>query len=328
MTLRSVGIVGTGSYLPETIVTNYDFHNTIETDHEWIVSRTGIEERRKVSSDQAASDLGAEAGRKALADAGISAEEVDLIILATVTPDMLFPATACIIQEKIGAKKAAAIDIEAACSGFLYGLAIGSQFIQTGMYDTVLVISSEVLSNVLNYEDRNTCVLFGDGAGAAVLRPVAEGEGILSFHLGSDGSGAELLKIPAGGSKQPTSLETIKNRLHTIQMSGNDVFKFAVRVMGEASIKVLEKAGLSKEDVDFLVPHQANVRIVDAALKRLGLNNDKVYVNLNKYGNMSGASIPVALDEALKEGKIKKGDIVVLVGFGAGLTWGSCAIRW
>ncbi len=326
--LRSVGIVGLGSFLPEERVTNADLTRIVDTTEEWILTRTGIEERRKASVNEAASDLGTKAALKALEDAKVKPEEVNLIIVATVTPDMFFPSTACIIQDNIGAVNAAAFDVSAACSGFLYGLAAGSQFVATGMYDTVLVIASETLTKIMNMEDRSTCILFGDGAGAAVLKPVEEGEGFLSFYLGADGSGGELLKLPAGGSRRPATKETVENKEHFIQMSGNEVFKFAVKVMGDAALKALEKAGLGKEDVDYLVPHQANTRIIDSAVKRLGLSPDKVYVNLQKYGNMSGASIPVALDEAVKAGKIKKGDRVVLVGFGAGLTWGSCVIRW
>lgn len=328
ITLRPVGIVGLGSYLPEERVTNADLTKIVDTTEEWILQRTGIGERRRASVAEAASDLGTQAALKALEDAKTKPEKVDLIIVATVTPDMFFPSTACIIQNNIGAVNAAAFDASAACSGFLYGLAMGSQFVATGMYDTVLVIASETLTKIMNMEDRTTCILFGDGAGAAVLKPVEEGEGFLSFYLGADGSGGELLKLPAGGSRKPATKETVENKEHFIQMSGNEVFKFAVKVMGDAALKALEKAGLSKEDVDYLVPHQANTRIIDSAVKRLGLSPDKVYVNLHKYGNMSGASIPVALDEAVKEGKIKKGDHVVLVGFGAGLTWGSCVMKW
>lgn len=328
ISLRPAGIVGLGSKLPDERVTNSDLMKIVDTSEEWILSRTGIRERRKASALEAASDLGTEAAKKALEDAGITAEEIDLIIVATVTPDMFFPSTACLIQHNLGAVKAAAFDLSAACSGFLYVLSVAHQFVATGTYDTVLVVAAETLTKIVNWEDRGTCILFGDGAGAAVIRPVEEGAGFLSFELGAEGAGADLLKLPGGGSRRPASLATIENKEHFIQMSGNEVFKFAVKIMGDSSIRALEKAGLTKEDVDFLVPHQANTRIIDAAVKRLGLSPDKVYVNLHKYGNMSSASIPVALDEAVKEGFIKKGDLVVLVGFGAGLTWGSCVIRW
>ncbi|MDD2401137.1 MAG: ketoacyl-ACP synthase III [Clostridia bacterium] len=326
--LRSVGIVGLGSWLPEEIITNADLSRVVDTSDEWIKTRTGISERRKAAITEAASDLGTKAAQKALEDAGISAEEIDLIIVATVTPDMFLPSTSCIIQKNLGASKAAAFDLSAACSGFLYALAAGSQFIATGLYKTVLVVASEVLTKIINWEDRDTCVLFGDGAGAAILKPVEEGFGFLSFHLGADGTGGDYLQIPAGGSRKPASEETIKNKEHYMTMNGKEVFKFAVKIMGNASLEALEKAGLSKNDVDFFVPHQANTRIIDSAMKRLGLSSEKVYINLDKYGNMSGASIPVALDEAVKGGLIKHGDIVVLVGFGAGLTWGASVIKW
>ena len=328
ISLRPVGIVGLGSYLPAQKVTNADLVKMVDTSDEWIVSRTGIRERRKASEEEAASDLGTKAAQLALQKAGITAEEVDLIIVATITPDMFFPSTACVIQNNIGAKNAAAFDLSAACTGFIYGLAVANQFVASGMYDTVLVVAPETLSKILNWQDRNTCVIFGDGAGAAVIRPVAEGKGFLSFDLGADGAGGDLLKVPAGGSRKPASHETVEKNEHTIVMSGNEVFKFAVKVMGDSSIRALEKAGLQKTDIDFLVPHQANNRIIDAAVRRLGLSSDKVYVNLQKYGNMSGASIPVALDEAVQEGVIKKDDLVVLVGFGGGLTWGAAVMRW
>lgn len=324
----SVGIIGTGSYLPETIVTNEDLEKIIDTNDEWIVTRTGISERRKAPPEMATSDLGAIAAQRAIESANLRPEDIDLIIVATITPDMLFPSTACIIQEKIGATKAAAFDLSAACTGFIYGLSIAAQFIATGMYKYVLVIGAEVLSRILNPKDRSTLILFGDGAGAAVLGPVEEGYGFLSFDLGAEGSGGDLLYIKAGGSRFPASKETVEKGEHYIKMVGNEVFKFAVRIMGETSLKALEKAGLTQDDVNYLIPHQANIRIVDAAVKRLKLATEKVYVNLDRYGNMSGASVPVALDEAVRKGRINKGDNVILVGFGAGLTWGSCVIRW
>ncbi|KJS81225.1 MAG: 3-oxoacyl-ACP synthase [Peptococcaceae bacterium BICA1-8] len=326
--LIPVGIIGTGSYVPDQIVTNKDLEKIVDTSDEWIVTRTGISERRKAQNHMATSDLSILAAQRAIEAAGIKPEDLDLIIVATITPDMFFPSTACLVQEKIGATKAAAFDLSAACTGFIYGLSVASQFIATGMYKYVLVIGAETLSRILNPADRNTLVIFGDGAGAAILGPVETGRGFLSFDLGSDGSGAELLCQEAGGSRLPASIETIEKGKHYLTMAGNDVYKFAVRIMGEASIKALDKAGLTRENVDFLVPHQANIRIVDAAVKRLQLPAEKVYINLDKYGNMSGASIPVALDEAVRKSKIKKNDIVVLVGFGAGLTWGSSVLRW
>lgn len=326
--LRSVGIAGLGSYLPEIIRSNKEFTKHVDTSEEWIVSRTGIKERRYAGAHEACSDLGIKAAQIAMKNAGVIPEDIDLVLVATITPDMIFPSTACLIQDSIGAKRAAAMDISAACTGFIYALAVGSQFIAAGMYDNVLVVAAEVLSKYLNSEDRTTSILFGDGAGAAVLKPVPEGEGFLSFDLGSDGSGADLLKISAGGSRKPATMETVSNKEHFLTMSGNEVFKFAVRVMGGTAIKALAKAGLNKEDIDFLIPHQANTRIIDSAVKRLGVSPEKVFVNLDKYGNMSSASIPVALDEAEQNGLIKKGDIVVLVGFGAGLTWGASVLKW
>lgn len=325
---RSAGIVGLGTYLPAERITNADLEKIIDTSDEWIRTRTGITERRRAALDEASSDMGAQAALQALKQAAIKPEEVELIIVPTVTPDMQFPATASIIQHKIGAVKAAAFDISAGCTGFIYGLAVANQFITSGMYNTVLVVATETLTRIVNWEDRNTCVLFGDGAGAAVVRPVQPGEGFLSFVLGSDGSGADLLKVPGGGSRKPATLETVNNKEHSIVMAGNEVFKFAVKIMGEAAIEALEKAGLSREDVDFLVPHQANTRIIEAAARRLKLPLEKVCINLDKYGNMSSPSIPVAMEEAVNKGLIKTGDTIVLVGFGAGLTWGACVLRW
>jgi 3-oxoacyl-[acyl-carrier-protein] synthase-3 len=286
--MRQVGIIGTGSYVPEDVLTNVDLEKFVDTNDEWIRSRTGIRERHIAPKDMPVSELCYQAGVRALENAQIAPEEVDLIIVATITPDYAFPATACIVADRLGAKNAAAFDLEAGCTGFIYGVVTGSQFVATGMYKTVLVIGGDTLSKVLNWEDRLTCILFGDGAGAAVLQPVEEGFGFLSFELGSDGSGGKLLLQPAGGSQCPASLETVEKKLHTLQMEGKEVYKFAVRIMGDASVKVLEKAGLTKEDVDLLVPHQANIRILDAAVKRLGISPDNVVVNLDKYGNMFG----------------------------------------
>lgn len=326
--MRSVGIVGIGSYVPEKVLTNKDFEQFLDTNDEWIISRTGIKQRHIAPKEMPVSELCYQAGLKALEDAQIAPEEVDLVIVATITPDYAFPATACLVADRLGARNAAGFDLEAGCSGFIYGVATGSQFVATGLYNTVLVIGGETLSKVLNWTDRSTCVLFGDGAGAAVLRPVEEGFGFLSFELGADGSGGSLLSQPAGGSKYPATLETVEKNLHTLQMEGKEVYKFAVRIMGDVSVKALEKAGLTKEDVDLLVPHQANIRIVDAAVRRLGISPDKVVVNLDKYGNMSAASTPVALDETFKAGHISEGDTIVMVGFGTGLTWGACVLKW
>uniref|UniRef100_A0A1G9L8J6 Beta-ketoacyl-[acyl-carrier-protein] synthase III n=1 Tax=Dendrosporobacter quercicolus TaxID=146817 RepID=A0A1G9L8J6_9FIRM len=325
---QAVGIIGIGSYLPERIVTNTELEKTVDTSDEWIVGRTGIKERRVADSATATSDLATGAALIALADAGVSAGDLDLIIVATVTPDMNFPSVACIVQENIKAKNAAAFDLSAACAGFVYGLAIGSQFIKTGVYRKVLVIGAETLSKILDWNDRNTCILFGDGAGAAVLGPVGDGCGILGVELGADGAGGDLLKVPAGGSRQPFTSEICKNRLHFIHMNGNEVFKFAIKIMGEAAAKALAAAGLSTEDIDCLIPHQANIRIIQSAAKRLKVPMDKVMVNVDRYGNTSAASIPIALDEAVRSGRVKKDDKIVLVGFGAGLTWAACVLKW
>lgn len=326
--IKPVGIVGSGYSIPEEIITNKDLELSIDTSDEWIKTRTGISERRRAPEGINTSHLCTAAAKMALADAGVSPEEVDLIIVATVTPDMIFPATACLVQQEIGADRAAAFDLEAACTGFIYALAVGQQFIATGMYKTVLVIGAETLTRIVDPLDRGTAVIFGDGAGAVVIQEVPEGYGILANYLGSDGNGGDLLKVPAGGSLKPASVETVTNREHFIKMAGNDVFKFAVRIMGDAAVEVLKRAGLSKEEIDFLVPHQANIRIIDAAIKRLGLSDEKVIINIHKYGNMSSASIPVALHEAKMAGKLKKGNVVVMVGFGGGLTWGSSVLRW
>ncbi len=325
---KSVGILGLGSHVPEKILTNKDMEKIVETSDEWIVERTGIRERRIVDSETATSDLAAKAAAEALENAKVKPEEIDLIIVATATPDMFFPSVACLVQEQLKAVNAAAFDLAAGCSGFVYGVVTGSQFIKSGLYKKVLVIGAETLSKVMDWTDRNTCVLFGDGAGAAVLGEVQDGFGILGSDLGSDGSGGALLQLPGGGSRNPATLETIEQRLHYIQMSGNDVFKFAIKIMGETALKSLDNAGIAHESVDCLVPHQANIRIIQSAAKRLKLPMEKVMVNVDKYGNTSAASIPIALNEAVKSGKIKNGDVVVLVGFGAGLTWASCVMKW
>ncbi len=317
-----------GTYVPDKVLTNQDIEKLVDTSNEWIVERTGIRERHIVEQDIATSDLAVIAAEKALLDAGVTADEIDLIIVATATPDMFFPSTACLVQDKIKASKAAAFDLAAGCSGFAYSVVVGSQFIQTGLYKKILVIGAEVLSKILDWSDRNTCMLFGDGAGAVVLGEVPTGYGLLGVEIGADGSGGHLLHLPAGGSRLPASAETVSEGKHFLQMSGRDVFKFATKVMDEAVIKSLEKAALSHTDIDCLVPHQANIRIIQSAAKRLKLPMEKVMVNVDKYGNTSSASIPIALNEAVESGKIKKDDIVVLVGFGAGLTWASCVMKW
>jgi 3-oxoacyl-[acyl-carrier-protein] synthase III len=325
--MKNVGILGTGSFVPEKALTNFDLEKIMDTSDEWIKTRTGVSERRISDENTATSDLATQAALNAIKSANLTPEDIDLIIVATVTPDMSFPSTACIVQANIGAKNAAAFDLEAACTGFIYGLTIGRSLIQSNMYKHVLVIGAETLSKVIDYTDRGTAILFGDGAGAAVLGEVEDG-GILSTYLGADGVSGGYLTLPAGGSRKPASIETVNDRLHYVKMAGSDVFKFAVRVMGDSSTKAVDIAGLKLEDVDYLIPHQANIRIIEASAKRLKLPMDKVYVNIDKYGNMSAASIPVALDEAYRSNKIKKGDNIVIVGFGGGLTWGSSLIKW
>lgn len=326
--LKNVGIIGTGMYVPERIMTNFDLEKIVETTDEWITTRTGIKERRIVADEEACSDLAAKAAERALADAGVTAEEIDLVIVATITPDFAFPATAALVQHKIGAKKAAAFDLEAACTGLVYSIAAGANFIATGMYKKVLVVGSEALSKITDWEDRNTCVLFGDGASAVVLGEVGEGEGLLSYHLAADGSGGEYLDMPGGGSRNPATVDTVNDRMHFLKMKGQDVFKFAVTALPETVLKTLEKAGVSADEIKMIVPHQANYRIIGSAAKRLSIDVEKFYMNMDRYGNTSSASIGIALDEAVKAGKIVKGDYIVLVGFGAGLTYGSCLIKW
>ncbi|OPX81010.1 MAG: 3-oxoacyl-(acyl-carrier-protein) synthase 3 [Pelotomaculum sp. PtaB.Bin013] len=325
----NAGILGIGTYVPERILTNTELEKMVDTSDEWIRSRSGICERRIAGPEQATSDLASNAARRALADAGTAPEEIDLVICATDTADMIFPATACLVQDRIGVKKkAGAFDLAAGCTGFIYALTVGSQFIVAGACRRVLVIGAETMSRVIDWEDRSTCVLFGDGAGAVVLGPVSAGEGILATKLYSDGSGGPHLLLPAGGSRRPASSDTLNSRLHYLQMNGREVFKFAVRVMGEAAEEVIAEAGLNKSDVDFFIPHQANVRIIEPAARRLGVPMEKVMVNVDRYGNTSTASIPLALEEAVRGGRINKGDHVVVVGFGAGLTWGAVVIKW
>ncbi|RMH68281.1 MAG: ketoacyl-ACP synthase III [Gemmatimonadetes bacterium] len=321
-------IIGLGHSVPEGILTNDDLSQIVDTSDEWIYTRTGIRQRRIADANTSTSDLATDAAQKALKDAGIRADQLDMIILGTASPDMVFPASACVVQDNIGAKNAAAFDISAACSGFLYGLSIARGFITSGMATYVLVIGAEVLSKILNFEDRSTCVLFGDGAGAAVLTPSENGKGVLSSFIRSDGAGARSLNMPAGGTRRPTSPETLEKRLHYIHMAGNDVFKYAVRAMGEATRVALEETGTKASDVDLLIPHQANIRIIEATAKRVKIPMDKVFVNLDQYGNTSAASIPIALNEARQQGRIQSGDLVVLVAFGGGYSWGSVAIRW
>ena len=325
--MQKAGILGLGCYLPPKKLTNSDLAKIVETSDEWITSRTGIRERRIASKEVATSDLGVEAARLAIKDAGLSPEDIDLIITATITPDMAFPATSCIIQDKIGAKNAACFDINAACSGFVFTMVIAQQFVNSGLYDHVLVIGAEKLTSIVDWKDRSTCVLFGDGAGACVVGK-SEDRVIISSFMGADGSGGHLLSVPAGGSRLPTTEDTVKDRLHFLKMGGNEVFKIAVRIMVEAATNAIKNAGLGLDDISLFIPHQANMRILLAVAKRLGVSQDKIFMNIEKYGNMSAASTAVALVEAAQENKIKKGEHVVLVAFGGGLTYGASVIKW
>ena len=328
MKLKNVGIIGLGTYVPENVMTNFDFEKIIDTSDEWIRTRTGIEERRFASADQATSDLGAEASKKALEKAGLSAEDIDMIILATTTPDYPIQSTACVVQELIGAVNAAAVDINAACSGFVYALTMAKGLIASGMNKRILVIGAEVLSKCVDMQDRNTCVLFGDGEAAAVVAEVEEGYGMLSQFLGAEPDVKGALRTPAGGTRKPLSQEVLDERSNFLQMKGQDVFKFAVKALPKATLEALEGANLKAENIDMVFPHQANVRIIEAASKRLEIPMDKFYLNLNKLGNTSSASIGLALGEALDKGLVKKGDTIALTGFGAGLTYASMIIKW
>ena len=325
--MKKVGIIGVGAYLPAKVLSNADLEKMVDTSDEWITTRTGIKERRLAGPDEAASDLAIKAAQQALKDAQLEAKDLDLIIIATITPDMQFPSTACIVQNGLGAKNAICFDISAACAGFVYAIVIAKQFIATGSCKNALVVGSEVMSSVTDWQDRNTCVLFGDGAGAAVLAPVKSG-GILSGYLGNDGSKVDLLLIPGGGSRHPATHKTVDDHQHYLKMEGNEVFKLAVKIMSESAQIALKQAGLECSDVDLVIPHQANIRILSAVAKKLRLPEEKIYLNIEKYGNMSSASTAVALCEAVREGRIKKGDVVLLDAFGAGLVWGACVIKW
>jgi 3-oxoacyl-[acyl-carrier-protein] synthase III len=325
---RDVHIVGTGSYTPERVLSNQDLERIVDTSDEWITSRTGIKERRIADPATPSSFLATEAAKRALDAAGLTGQDLDQIIVGTVTGDRPFPSTACILQDRLGAERAHAFDISAACAGFVYALSVGKSSIESGMAGTVLAVGVESLSKIVNWTDRNTCVLFGDAAGAVVLRSTGEPGGILATRLHSDGSLVHLLEMPAGGSLMPPSHETVDRRLHTIHMSGNDVFKHAVRAMESVAVEALEAAGRKPEDLALLIPHQANYRIIDATARRLGLPMEKVFVNLDKYGNTSSASIPLALDEARRAGRIRKGDLVEMVTFGGGFTWAAAVVEW
>ena len=325
---RTCSVTGIGAYLPKRIVTNADLEKIVETTDEWITSRTGIKERRVAADDEFTSDLGAEASRRAMAMAGVKAEEIDLIIVATITPDMPFPATACLVQQKIGAHRAAAFDLEAACSGFIYALEVGQQFINSHAYNTVLIIGAEKLSSIVDWKDRNTCVLFGDGAGAAILQNRPGSQGLLATCMGSDGTKANLLSMPGGGSRCPATAKSVSDRAHFLRMDGKDVFKNAVNAMCAAAREVLQRCELDISQIKLVIPHQANLRIIDAVADRLGGTPEQMFVNLDKYGNTSAASVAIALDEAVATGKIQRGDLVLIVAFGAGLTWAAAIIEW
>lgn len=321
-----VGILGLGTYLPPKILTNKDLEKMVDTSDEWITTRTGIKERRIAEDNVTTSDMAAEAAKKAISSAGLKVADIDLIIVATITPDMAFPSTACLVQKKIGASKAACFDISAACAGYVYAMATAKQFIESGTYKHVLIIGAEKLSSVTDWKDRNTCVLFGDGAGAAVIGKVKRG-GILATYLAADGTKDELLNLPGGGSLNPTSHKTVDDRLHYIKMSGSELFKIAVKVMADAGNKVFAMSGHTCKDIACIIPHQANIRILLAVAKMMKLPREKIFLNIEKYGNMSSASSAVAFAEAMAERKFKKGDVIVLDAFGGGLAWGAIAIE-
>ena len=325
--MNKVGVIGLGSYLPEKILTNADLVKMVDTTDEWIITRTGIKERHIAADDEATSDLATKAARRALDDAKLTPEDLDLIIVATITPDMQFPSTSCLVQRNLGAANAACFDISAACAGQIYGIVCAEQFIKSGTFKYALIIGAEKLSSIVDWKDRSTCVLFGDGAGACILGPVEKG-GILSSYLGSNGNSAHLLEKPGGGSRTPATHETIDQRLHYLKMSGSEVFKIAVKIMAEAAEKAAKKVGLKAEDISCVIPHQANIRILKGVGKRMGISADKIFLNIERCGNMSSASTAVAFDEAAKSGRLKKGDIVVLDAFGSGLVWGAIVIEW
>ena len=324
----SAGIIGVGMYAPEKVLTNAELAGMLNVTEEWIESMSGIRERHIAAPSQAASDMGAVAAQRALAQAGVSPDEVDLIIVSTSTPDMQFPSTACIIQERLGIQNIPAFDLTAVCSGFVYALTVGTQFIANEFSRTVLVIGTEAVSRVINWSDKDTCMLIGDGAGAVVLRQVPSGYGILSAKLGADGSGASFMMVPAGGSRKPPTAEVIEKKMNKIQMNGQEVFKFAMKKLPEVTEQALELANLHTEDLKLIIPHQANRRIIEAAARRMELPMEKFMVNVERYGNTSSATIPIALHEALETGRIESGDLIALTGFGGGLAWGSLIMRW
>ena len=325
---RSAILAGTGMSVPSRVVTNLDLEKVVETSDEWITTRTGIRERRIAAEGESLSPFAVEAGRRALESAGVPAEDVDLIILATVTPDRPIPATSCTVQHRLGATRAAAFDMAAGCSGFIYAQSVAKQFLLTGRCRNVLVIGAEVLSKYIDWQDRTTCVIFADGAGAVLMQAGEPPRGVLASAMHTDGSMQDFITLPAGGTQLPPSAETVRDRQHFIKMKGNETFKIAVRAIEEVSREVLDAAGLTPADVDWFIPHQANLRIIDAVGSRLGIPGERCYIDIERYGNTSAASIPIALDEAVREGKIRRGQIVLMAAFGAGLTWGASVVRW
>jgi 3-oxoacyl-[acyl-carrier-protein] synthase-3 len=325
---RTCSIISVGSYVPERILTNAELEKMVDTTDEWITSRTGIKERHLAAENEFTSDMAAAAAQRAMDKAGITADQIDLIIVATITPDMLFPSTAALVQNKLGARKAAAFDIEAACSGFIYALEIGQQYIMTRTYETVLVIGAERLSSIVNWKDRNTCVLFGDGAGAAILQHRPDAHGLLTACMGADGDKAMLLCMPGGGSRIPATTDSVEAGLHHLQMDGKETFKNAVNAMLTAAQEALRRCEVDISQIKLVIPHQANRRIIDAVGDRLGVKPEQLFVNLDKYGNTSAASVAIALDEVVTKGLIQRGDLVLMVVFGAGLTWAAAVIEW
>jgi len=321
-------ITGTGSFAPRKIITNHDLEKLVDTTDEWIIERTGIKERRIAEKGQSTSDLAYEASRKALKAADLPAEELELILVATLTPDTILPSMGCVLQEKLGAKKAVAFDLYAACSGFIYGLSIADAYIRAGMYRNILIVGAEILSRFTDWEDRSTCILFGDGAGAAVVQRYTGKRGVLSTHLHSDGALGHLIQVPGGGTQHPASHDTIRKRMHFIKMKGNETFKAAVRALEDVVQEALTHNKVKPEEIDFLIPHQANLRIIQAMAQRLNMPMEKVVLTLPKYGNTSAASIPMALDEAVRDGRIRENHLLLLEAFGGGLTWASALIRW
>jgi len=325
---RTCSITGVGSYVPEKVITNADLEKMVDTSDEWITTRTGIKARRVAANDEFTSDMATKAAERAMKMAGITAGQIDLIILATITPDMVFPSTAALVQHKLGAVNAAAFDLEAACSGFIYAMEVGQQFIMSRTYNTVLVIGAEKLSSIVDWQDRNTCVLFGDGAGAAILQNRANSHGLLTAVMGADGGKAELLFMPGGGSRCPATMDSVQAKQHFLRMEGKETFKHAVQAMLSAGQEVMRRCEIDITRIKCVIPHQANRRIIEAVGERLGAKPDQVFMNLDKYGNTSAASVAIALDEAVHSGKLQRGDLILIVVFGAGLTWGAAVIEW